>query len=123
VDGGECAAAGTLLCLRGAAAVGALGAREDAAGGNEEDVAVGELLLELAGQAGREVLVSHGHQFVTEVDVLSGRNEYRGRRKHTAAGPCGSLEEGEQGRRRQWTFCHGQPQSRRILVSASNAQN
>lgn len=51
MHGGECTAAGTLLCLVGAAAVGALGAGENAAGGDEEDVAVGELFLELAGQA------------------------------------------------------------------------
>lgn len=49
VHGGEGAAARTLLGLVGAAAVGSLGAGENAAGGDEEDVAVGELLLELAG--------------------------------------------------------------------------
>jgi hypothetical protein len=36
--------------LAGAGAVGALRAREDAACGEDEDVAVGELLLELAGE-------------------------------------------------------------------------
>ena len=41
----------SLLLLAGAGSVGALGARENAAGSEDEDVAVGELLLELAGQA------------------------------------------------------------------------
>ena len=49
--GGQSAAAGTLLFLRGTAAVGALGAGENAAGGEDQDVAVGELLLEFAGEA------------------------------------------------------------------------
>jgi hypothetical protein len=42
---------GALLGLVRAAAVRALRAREDAAGSEDEDVAVGELLFELAGQA------------------------------------------------------------------------
>lgn len=37
------------LGLRGARAVGTFGAREDAPGGEDEDVAVGELLFEFAG--------------------------------------------------------------------------
>ena len=44
-------AAGPLLRLFRAAAVGPLGARENAAERKDEDVAVGELLFELAGQA------------------------------------------------------------------------
>ena len=40
-----------LLGLAGAAAVAALWARQDVARGNDEDVAVGELLLELTGEA------------------------------------------------------------------------
>ena len=52
MDGGECARAWTLLRLAGAAAVAALWAGQDAAGGDDEDVAVGELLLELASEAG-----------------------------------------------------------------------
>lgn len=50
VDGGECSGTGTLLGLRGSRAVGALGAGENTARGEEEDVAVGELLLELTGE-------------------------------------------------------------------------
>jgi hypothetical protein len=51
VDGGESAGARALL-LEGVAGAGrALGARENAASGNEEDVAVRELLLQLAGEA------------------------------------------------------------------------
>ena len=56
MDGGEGPGDGTLLGLGGAAAVAALGAGQDAALSNEEDVAVGELLLELTGQA-EDVLV------------------------------------------------------------------
>lgn len=51
VHGGQGSAAGTLLGLRIARAVGALGARQDAARGQDQNVAVRELLLQLAGQA------------------------------------------------------------------------
>lgn len=47
----ESAGSGTLLLLGGSAAVGTLGAGEDAARGKDEDVTVGELLLEFAGEA------------------------------------------------------------------------
>jgi hypothetical protein len=50
VDSGQGSRLGTLLGLVAARAVGALGAGENAAGGNEDDVAVGELLLELTGE-------------------------------------------------------------------------
>lgn len=50
VDGREGAAARTLLLLVRAAVGGALRAGEDAALGDEEDVAVGELLFEFAGE-------------------------------------------------------------------------
>jgi hypothetical protein len=50
VDSGQSARAGALLGLGGARVNGALGAGQDAALSHEEDVAVGELLLELAGQ-------------------------------------------------------------------------
>lgn len=50
VDGGQSARAGALLGLGGARVGGALGAGQDAALGHEENVAVGELLLELAGK-------------------------------------------------------------------------
>lgn len=52
VHGGERARAGALLGGGVARAGGALGAGEDAARGEDQDVAVAELLLELAGQAG-----------------------------------------------------------------------
>lgn len=51
VDGGEGPGAGALLLLGVAGAGGALGAGEDLALGDDQDVAVGELLLELTGQA------------------------------------------------------------------------
>lgn len=57
VDGGECARTWALLGLRSAGTVGALGAGKDTAGSDDEDVTVGELLLELTGQAG-EISVS-----------------------------------------------------------------
>ena len=50
MDSGESPGLGALLGLRGARAVGALGAGENAAGGNDQDVAVRELLLELTGE-------------------------------------------------------------------------
>lgn len=57
VDGREGTAAWTLLGLGGAAAVAALGAWQDAARGDDDDVAVGELLLELTGEAVEVALV------------------------------------------------------------------
>lgn len=54
VDRGQSAGTGALLVLVGAGVDGALGAGQDAALSNEEDVAVRELLLQLAGQAVEE---------------------------------------------------------------------
>jgi hypothetical protein len=51
VDGGECAGNWSLLLLRCTAAVGTLWAGKNTAGSDDEDVTVGELLLELAGEA------------------------------------------------------------------------
>lgn len=51
VDGGQGAGTGALLLLGVAGAGRALGAGEDAARGQDQDVAVGELLLQLTGQA------------------------------------------------------------------------
>ena len=51
MHGGQGAGARPLLRLRGARAVRAFGTGQDAARGEEEDLAVGELLLELAGEA------------------------------------------------------------------------
>ena len=59
MDGCEGARAWTLLGLRCAAAVAAFGARQDAARGDDQDVAVGELLLELAGEAGMQLALDH----------------------------------------------------------------
>ena len=50
VDGGEGPGDGTLLGLGGTAAVAALGAGQNAAGSDDQHVAVGELLLELTGE-------------------------------------------------------------------------
>lgn len=57
VDGGQSARTGALLGLGGARVDGALGAGQDAALSNKENVAVGELLLKLAGQAVVEMSV------------------------------------------------------------------
>lgn len=51
VDGRQGSGTGSLLGLGGARAVGALGTGEDAARGEDQDVAVGELLLELTSEA------------------------------------------------------------------------
>lgn len=51
MDGGQSAGTGTLLLLGVAGAGRALGAGEDTARSQDEDVAVGELLLQLTGQA------------------------------------------------------------------------
>jgi hypothetical protein len=51
VDSGQSAGTGALLVLVGARVDGALRAGQNAALSNEEDVAVRELLLQLAGQA------------------------------------------------------------------------
>lgn len=61
VHSSECSRARSLLRLARAAAVAALRAREDAAGGDDEDVAVRELLLEFTGE--------------TELDVSWGTRE------------------------------------------------
>jgi hypothetical protein len=91
VDGGQSARAGALLGLVGARVDGALGAGQDAALSNEEDVAVGELLLELAGQT---VIVRFGFRdFVYNVFC-----KVRGL-VLTAAGSCGSWPGGGRGRR------------------------
>tara|TARA_R110002060_G_scaffold23406_8_gene31687 strand:+ start:1094 stop:1753 length:660 start_codon:yes stop_codon:yes gene_type:complete len=67
VNGGECSGTGSLLSLRGTGAVGALWAGENATRGKEEDVAVGELLLELTG----ETMKFCQHSFIES----SGRGE------------------------------------------------
>jgi len=51
VDGGEGSRARALLLLGVAGAGGALGLGENAAGGEDQDMAVRELLLQLAGEA------------------------------------------------------------------------
>lgn len=51
VDSGQSTGTGALLGSGVARASGTLGAGQDAAGGEDQDVAVGELLLELTGEA------------------------------------------------------------------------
>lgn len=57
VDSSQSAGTGALLLLGVAGAGRSLGARQDAARGEEQDMAVGELLLELTSQAGNFALV------------------------------------------------------------------
>lgn len=52
--GRQRAGVGTFLRLRRTTAVAAFRARKDPTGGKEEDMALGELLFEFAGQAGRK---------------------------------------------------------------------
>lgn len=54
MDGGECSAARSLLCLSSAGAVASLWSWENATRGDDENMAIGELLLKLAGQAGKD---------------------------------------------------------------------
>jgi hypothetical protein len=61
VDGGQGAGTGTLLLLGVAGAGRALGAGEDAARSQDEDVAVGELLLQLTGQAADGISLSSSY--------------------------------------------------------------
>lgn len=56
MDSSQSARTGALLGLVVAGAAGALRAGEDLALGNDQDVAVGELLLELTGQARQELV-------------------------------------------------------------------
>jgi hypothetical protein len=51
VDRSQCSGSGALLCLVGAAAVGALRAGQDTARSDEDDLTVRELLLEFASEA------------------------------------------------------------------------
>jgi hypothetical protein len=56
MDGGQCSGTGALLCLAGAGTVGSFGAGENTAGSENENVTVGELLLELTGETGVLIL-------------------------------------------------------------------
>lgn len=55
VDSGQSSRTRTLLGLGAARAVGALGAGKNAAGSNDQDVAVRELLLELTGETVNDI--------------------------------------------------------------------
>lgn len=72
VDGGQCSGTGSLLGQRGSGAVAALGTGQDAAGGEDEDMTVGELLLEFTGETiDTDVSVVPG--FVKESKGLDGK--------------------------------------------------
>ena len=81
VDSGQGSGTWALLRLASARSVRAFGAGEDAACGEDQDVAVGELLLKLAGEA-REF---GGQTFPFNLGE-------EGEERHTVAAPCGSLE-------------------------------
>ena len=59
VDGGQSSRAGTLLLEGVARAGGSLGAGEDAARGQDQDVAVRELLLKLTGKSVQVIISSY----------------------------------------------------------------
>lgn len=90
VDSGQGARARTLLLLVGAGVDRALRAGQDAALSNKEDVAVGELLLELTGQATQTVLSVLQFTCCDTGFCLAFR---------TAAGSCGSPGGEGRGRR------------------------
>lgn len=82
VDGGQGARTGTLLLLGVAGAGGSLGTGQDAAGGEDQDMAIRELLLELASQAcealdGAAQAKLEGHKnlpLLDTVEALQGRD-------------------------------------------------
>jgi hypothetical protein len=111
VDSRQCARAGALLRLGGAAAVRALGAWQNAAGGEEDDLAVGELLLELTGEAVKKT-ISVMVSFVLDmprncilamrtlwVPQALAKSRLMWKCEHTAAAPCGNQRGEELGRR------------------------
>ena len=91
VDSSQSAGTGTLLLLVGAGVDRALGLGQDAALSNEEDVAVGELLLELTGQAVSASVSLEGYLNLEEPRFCVC--------VRTAAGSCGSPGGEGQGRR------------------------
>ena len=105
VHGGQGAAAGPLLCLARAATVRALRAREDAPHGEEDDLPVGKLLLELAGEAGRRAASVSAVRDHTEVWSVCTEARWFGRsavgrnQTLTAVALCGSQQGEERGRR------------------------
>lgn len=95
VDGRQSTRTGTLLGLVAAGVGGALGAGEDTALSDEEDVTVRELLLELAGQAVLQVSFFCPVLLFAFLGKCILRIRYR-----TAAGSCGSSGGEGRGRRR-----------------------
>lgn len=96
VDGGEGARSRALLGDTAATR----GEWEDTALGDKQDVAVGEFLLELAGESNLKLLLA-------EWWVGFGKRMI----KYTFAGLFGTRLGGEPGRRQQSPFCHGQLQA------------
>lgn len=104
VDGGQSAGTGALLGLGGAGVDGALGAGQNAALSNEQDVAVRELLLQLAGQTvacvSLDVLLLGWFPDCAVRRFFCGFAGWiSGSEFLTAAGSCGSPGEEGQGRR------------------------
>ena len=95
VDGRQSTRTGTLLGLVAAGVDGALGAGEDTALSDEEDVTVRELLLELAGEAVLQVSFFFLSCFVS---CILGKCSWCVRYR-TAAGSCGSSGGEGRGRR------------------------
>ena len=78
VNSGECSRTGSLLGERGARAVRALGAGENTARGEDQDVAVGELLLELTGEA----VIQLSDHIVRSQARLGRAQEWHGKRRN-----------------------------------------
>jgi len=97
VHGSECSGTGAFLRERGARAVGALGAGEDAARGEDQDVAVGELLLELTGESALWS-VSNLHIPICNLS-WEGEREGEGEGGHTSAARGGNPARKERGQR------------------------
>ena len=79
VDGSECSGTGSLLGLRGSGSVASLWAGQDTAGGEDQDVTVGELLLEFTSET-----FTHVSTAFRDLENQAGR--------HTVAALCGSPE-------------------------------
>jgi hypothetical protein len=83
VDSGECAGSGSLLLVGGARVT--LGFGEDSTLGDKDDVFVGELLLELTGEAICQLLVRREGEAGLKSPAVNPCDPGR----LTAAGPCG----------------------------------
>lgn len=107
VDSGQSAGTGALLVLVGARVDGALGAGQNAALSNEEDVAVKNFFSN-----SRVRLLRRKEMYMLAPLYFESRGRelsMLGDIHLTAAGSCGSSAGGERGRRQRWPSCRGRP--------------